>query len=129
MTGLFIILIILVAIYIGLFYESNHSRHMRRIKECKEDKQTEPSLFNKQERIERKKKYKGSHNIKDYPGSSQYQALLKKYNGSIPGSGQGDRSKGKKPKGRNLGWRYGTKGGKHNERISKKAIDTGNIFK
>ena len=95
MTGLFIILIILVAIYIGLFYESNHSRHMRRIKECKEDKQTEPSLFNKQERIERKKKYKESHNIKDYPGSSQYQALLKKYNGSIPGSGQGDRSKGK----------------------------------
>tara|TARA_A100000164_G_scaffold260709_1_gene232670 strand:+ start:48 stop:170 length:123 start_codon:yes stop_codon:yes gene_type:complete len=38
MAGLFIVLIILVAIYIGFFYESNHARHMRRIKECKEDK-------------------------------------------------------------------------------------------
>ena len=28
--------------------------------------------------------------IEDYPGSPQYQALLKKYNGNIPGSGQGD---------------------------------------
>ena len=58
--------------------------------------------------------------FKKYEGSESYQALLKKYNGNIPGAGQGDRSKGKTPKGRNLGWRYGTKGGKYNERISKK---------
>ena len=55
--------------------------------------------------------------VKDYPGSPQYQALLKKYNGNIPGSGQGDNSRGK---GRNLGERYGNRGGRYNERISKK---------
>ena len=55
----------------------------------------------------------------NYKGSESYQALLKKYNGRIPGSGQGDRSNGE-PKAKNLGWRYGTRGGKYNERISKK---------
>ena len=57
-------------------------------------------------------------NIEDYPGSPQYQALLKKYNGNIPGAGQGDQSKGK-TKGRNLGSQYGKKGGRYNERVSK----------
>tara|TARA_Y100000589_G_scaffold298937_1_gene307959 strand:+ start:309 stop:635 length:327 start_codon:yes stop_codon:yes gene_type:complete len=71
------------------------------------------------ELIEAKKKSSGTNFVKDYPGSPQYQALLKKYDGNIPGSGQGDRSDGK-PKAKNLGWRYGTKGGKYNERISKK---------
>ena len=55
----------------------------------------------------------------NYKGSESYQALLKKYNGNIPGSGQGDQSK-LNPKARNLGSRRGTKGGKYNERISKK---------
>ena len=84
-------------------------------------KQNKPPLFNKQERIERERKSNDRYEeFKNYKGSESYQALLKKYDGNIPGAGQGDRSIGKKPKGRNLGWRYGPKGGKYNERVSKK---------
>ena len=81
-------------------------------------RQKEPTLFNKQERIEREKREKENFDP-NYKGSESYQALLKKYNGNIPGSGQGDQSK-LNPKARNLGSRRGTKGGKYNERISKK---------
>ena len=84
------------------------------------DKQNQPTLFNKQERIERERKNKDRYeDFKNYKGSESYQALLKKYDGNIPGSGLGDRSKGN-TKGRNLGSRRGQKGGRYNERISKK---------
>ena len=81
-------------------------------------KQKEPTLFNKQERIEREKRDKENFDP-NYKGSESYQALLKKYDGNIPGAGQGDQSK-LNPKARNLGSRRGIKGGKYNERISKK---------
>ena len=54
-------------------------------------KQNEPTLFNKQERIEREKRDKENFDP-NYKGSESYQALLKKYDGNIPGSGQGDNS-------------------------------------
>ena len=46
----------------------------------------------------------------NYKGSESYQALLKKYNGNIPGSGQGD----------NSGEKIGKRGGRFIKRISKK---------
>ena len=54
----------------------------------------------------------GSHGSDNIKGTSK--------NDVIKGGAGNDIVKGKKPKGRNLGWRYGTKGGKYNERISKK---------
>tara|TARA_B100000212_G_scaffold54658_1_gene36019 strand:- start:325 stop:543 length:219 start_codon:yes stop_codon:yes gene_type:complete len=33
---IFLIVVILL-LYFGFFYESNHARHMRRIRECRED--------------------------------------------------------------------------------------------
>ena len=72
-------------------------------------KQKEPTLFNKQERIEREKR--DSENFDpNYKGSESYQALLKKYDGNIPGSGQGD----------NSGEKIGKRGGRFIKRISKK---------
>ena len=72
-------------------------------------KQKEPTLFNKQERIEREKR--DSENFDpNYKGSESYQALLKKYDGNIPGSGQGD----------NSGEKMGKRGGRFIKRISKK---------
>ena len=46
----------------------------------------------------------------NYKGSESYQALLRKYNGNIPGSGQGD----------NSGEKIGKRGGRFIKRISKK---------
>ena len=72
-------------------------------------KQKEPTLFNKQERIEREKREKENFDP-NYKGSESYQALLKKYDGNIPGSGQGD----------NSGEKMGKRGGRFIKRISKK---------
>ena len=72
-------------------------------------KQKEPTLFNKQERIEREKRDKENFDP-NYKGSESYQALLKKYDGNIPGSGQGD----------NSGEKIGKRGGRFIKRISKK---------
>ena len=72
-------------------------------------KQKEPTLFNKQERIESEKRDKENFDP-NYKGSESYQALLKKYDGNIPGSGQGD----------NSGEKIGKRGGKFIKRISKK---------
>ena len=53
------------------------------------DKQNEPTLLDKQDRIETERKSKERYEeFKNYKGSESYQALLKKYNGNIPGSGQ-----------------------------------------
>ena len=82
------------------------------------DKQNKPTLSDLKERLERVR-VQNKNFDPNYKGSESYQALLKKYNGNIPGSGQGDQSK-LNPKARNLGSRRGTKGGKYNERISKK---------
>jgi len=72
-------------------------------------KQNEPTLFNKQERIEREKRDKENFDP-NYKGSESYQALLKKYDGNIPGSGQGD----------NGGEKMGKRGGRYIKRVSKK---------
>ena len=72
-------------------------------------RQKEPTLFNKQERIEREKREKENFDP-NYKGSESYQALLKKYDGNIPGSGQGD----------NSGEKMGKRGGRFIKRISKK---------
>ena len=72
-------------------------------------KEKEPTLFNKQERIEREKRDKENFDP-NYKGSESYQALLKKYDGNIPGSGQGD----------NSGEKIGKRGGRFIKRISKK---------
>ena len=72
-------------------------------------KQNEPTLFNKQERIEREKRDKENFDP-NYKGSVSYQALLKKYDGNIPGSGQGD----------NGGEKMGKRGGRYIKRVSKK---------
>ena len=72
-------------------------------------KQKEPTLFNKQERIEREERDKRNFDP-NYQGSESYQALLKKYDGNIPGSGQGD----------NSGEKIGKRGGRFIKRISKK---------
>ncbi len=75
------------------------------------DKQNEPTLLNKQDRIETERKSKERYEeFKNYKGSESYQALLKKYDGNIPGSGQGDRG----------GEKIGKKGGRYIKRVSKK---------
>jgi len=74
-------------------------------------KAKQPTLFNKEERIEREKRDKERYEeYKNYKGSESYQALLKKYDGNIPGSGQGDRG----------GEKVGKKGGRYIKRVSKK---------
>ena len=74
-------------------------------------KAKQPTLFNKEERIEREKREKERYEeYKNYKGSESYQALLKKYDGNIPGSGQGDRG----------GEKVGKKGGRYIKRVSKK---------
>ena len=74
-------------------------------------KAEQPTLFNKQERIERERKNKDRYeDFKNYKGSESYQALLKKYDGNIPGSGQGD----------NGGEKLGKRGGRYIKRVSKK---------
>ena len=82
------------------------------------DKQNKPTLSDLEERLERVR-VQNKNFDPNYKGSESYQALLKKYDGNIPGAGQGDQSK-LNPKARNLGSRRGIKGGKYNERISKK---------
>ena len=75
------------------------------------NKQNKPPLFNKQERIERERKSNDRYEeFKNYKGSESYQALLKKYDGNIPGSGQGD----------NGGEKLGKRGGRYIKRVSKK---------
>ena len=75
------------------------------------DKQNEPTLLNKQDRIETERKSKERYEeFKNYKGSESYQALLKKYDGNIPGSGQGD----------NGGEKMGKRGGRYIKRVSKK---------
>tara|TARA_E500000331_G_scaffold209468_1_gene200826 strand:+ start:144 stop:470 length:327 start_codon:yes stop_codon:yes gene_type:complete len=74
-------------------------------------KAKQPTLFNKEERIEREKRDKERYEeYKNYKGSESYQALLKKYDGNIPGSGQGD----------NGGEKMGKRGGRYIKRVSKK---------
>tara|TARA_R100000773_G_scaffold40459_1_gene36436 strand:+ start:170 stop:586 length:417 start_codon:yes stop_codon:yes gene_type:complete len=73
--------------------------------------QKQPTLLNKQDRIETERKSKERYEeFKNYKGSESYQALLKKYDGNIPGSGQGDRG----------GEKIGKKGGRYIKRVSKK---------
>ena len=108
MEGLFILLFVITLVFLIA---------RARFKVNKHGGLTQPTLFNKQERIEREKRDKERYEeFKNYKGSESYQALLKKYDGNIPGSGQGDRG----------GEKIGKKGGKYIIRVSKK---TGKPYK
>ena len=73
------------------------------------DKQNKPTLSDLEERLERVR-VQNKNFDPNYKGSESYQALLKKYDGNIPGSGQGD----------NGGEKMGKRGGRYIKRVSKK---------